>query len=57
MGALTKAIKILIGLVLIVLGLASYVEWYPALWLLIKGALGLFVAGVGALVILIAFTD
>lgn len=57
MGSLTKFIKILIGLVLIVLGLVSYAYWYPALWLLVKGALGLFVAGIGLLVILIAFTE
>ncbi len=57
MSALAKLIKVLIGLVLIVLGLASYTVWWPALLVLVKGALGLFVAGVGFLLILIAMTD
>lgn len=57
MGALTKFIKVLIGIILIVLGLMSYVWWWPALWTVFKGGLGLMVIGIGLLVILIAFTE
>ncbi len=57
MSGLTKFIKVLLGLVLIVLGVVSYAWWYPALWTLFKGALGLVVIGIGLLVILIAFTE
>ncbi len=57
MGGLAKFIKILIGLVLIVLGAVSYAWWYPALWVLFKGAFGLVVIGIGLLTILIAMTE
>lgn len=57
MGALTKILKVLIGLVLVALGAVSYYWWWPFLWELVKGALGLVIIGIGLLVILIAFTE
>tara|TARA_Y100000034_G_scaffold44576_1_gene54701 strand:- start:1842 stop:2015 length:174 start_codon:yes stop_codon:yes gene_type:complete len=57
MGAFAKFVKILIGLVLIILGAVSYAWWWPALVVLIKGALGLVVIGFGLLAILIAMTE
>ncbi len=48
------AIKVIIGVVLVVLGLAAVIYWWPELRDLIKGCLGLFLIMVGAIVIAIA---
>jgi hypothetical protein len=47
-------LKIVIGIVLIVLGLALVIVWWPYLLGLIQGCLGLFLIMAGAITIAIA---
>lgn len=54
---LKKAIKVIIGLALIVVGIGSYWYWWPELLLLVKGGLGAVVALIGLVVIMIAWSD
>lgn len=46
--------KIILGVVLILLGLAAVIGWWSDLWTLIKGAIGLFLIMAGAITIAIA---
>ena len=46
--------KIILGVVLILLGLAAVIGWWASLWILIKGAIGLFLIMAGAITIAIA---
>lgn len=52
-----KYIKIIFGLLLILVGLGSYLWWWQELWVLFKGSIGLFVAMIGLVFILIGASD
>lgn len=55
-----KALKIIIGLLIVLAGLYTYIQWpgnLTALWILIKGSVGLIVILIGLLLILIGFTE
>lgn len=55
-----KAIKIIIGLLIVLVGIYTYVQWpgnLSALWTVIKGCFGLGVIGIGLIFILIGFTE
>ena len=54
---LAKAMKIVGGLLLIVLGLYSYVFWFPHLIDIIKGGFGLVLIVIGLLAIAIGSVD
>jgi hypothetical protein len=54
---LKKSMKILFGVILILVGLGSYIYWWPQLWALFKGAIGLIVALIGLVFILIGASD
>jgi len=56
-NTLMKGVKILVGLLVIALGLLSYYWWWPELWLVFKGVLGLFVALIGLVILLIGISD
>ncbi|MDD3295744.1 MAG: hypothetical protein PHU64_00095 [Candidatus Omnitrophica bacterium] len=47
-------IKLIIGAVLIILGLAAVIGWWPSLWMVFKGCVGLFLIMAGAITIAIA---
>jgi len=47
-------LKILIGVVLIAIGLVLVIIWWPYLWGLVQGCLGLFLIMAGAITIAIA---
>jgi len=52
-----KALKVIVGLALIAVGILSYLWWWPSLLTLIKGGLGLFVAFIGLIVIMVGLSD
>jgi len=56
-----KAAKVIIGLLLIALGVYSYVwsngAWFKDLLTLIKGGVGLFVIAIGFVFMLIGWTE
>ena len=52
-----KYMKIIFGLILILVGLGSYMYWYRDLWTLFKGAIGLIIAMIGLVFILIGASD
>jgi len=54
---LKKSLKIIFGLILILVGLGSYMWWWPQLVILFKGAIGLIVALIGLVFILIGASD
>lgn len=54
---LKKSMKILVGLILVVVGVLSYLWWWPDLLTLIKGSLGAFVALFGLMLIFLAWSD
>ncbi|MBW2981471.1 hypothetical protein KY343_01195 [Candidatus Woesearchaeota archaeon] len=56
-GFLKKAVKVILGLALIIVGIGSYWYWWPELVLVIKGCLGAFVALIGLVVIMIGVSD
>ncbi len=56
-GFLKKAIKVIIGLALIVAGVGSYWYWWPELLVVVKGCLGVAVALIGLVVIMIGWSD
>ena len=49
-----KALKIILGIVLILLGIAGIVIWFPAVLTLIKGAIGIVVLLAGVIALAIA---
>ena len=46
--------KVIIGVVLIIIGLAAIISWWPNLLALLKGCVGLLLIMAGAIVIAIA---
>ena len=56
---LTKVAKIVFGVILILLGVGSYIwwGWYQDLWVLFKGGIGLVVILIGLVFILIGWSD
>ena len=52
-----KILKILVGIILIAVGISSYVWWYPQLILLIKAGLGLVVIFIGLMFVLLGWAD
>jgi hypothetical protein len=54
-GAVLKtSIKLIIGIVLVILGLAAVIGWWSSLWVVVKGCVGLFLIMAGAITIAIA---
>ena len=57
---MNKAIKIIIGLLIALAGVYTYVQWsgnLTALWTVVKGVFGLGIIGIGLIFILIGFTE
>ena len=57
---MNKAIKIIIGLLIALAGVYTYVQWpgnLIALWTVVKGLFGLGIIGIGLIFILIGFTE
>jgi|TARA_B100001971_G_C18131402_1_gene505027 polyferredoxin len=55
-----KALKIIFGLLILLAGLYSYIQWPSnliALWTIIRGSVGLVVILVGLLLILMGLTE
>jgi len=52
--AARKTVKFIIGIILLVLGVAAVVFWWPEVISLIKGCLGLVLIGLGAIAIIIS---
>jgi small-conductance mechanosensitive channel len=53
--AATKMVaKIILGIVFILLGLVALIRWWPSLWTVIKGCVGLFFILAGVITIAIA---
>lgn len=51
----TKMIgKIILGIVFILLGLVALIRWWPSLWTVIKGCIGLFLILAGVITVAIA---
>ena len=48
------SIKVIIGLVLIIVGLAAAIKWWPSLLILVQGCIGLLLIAAGAIAIAIA---
>ena len=48
------SIKVIIGIVLIIIGLAAVISWWPNLLALLKGCIGLILIMAGAIAIAIA---
>jgi len=48
------SVKVIIGVVLIIIGLAAVISWWPNLLALLKGCIGLFLIMAGAIAIAIA---
>lgn len=48
------SVKVIIGVVLIIGGLAAVISWWPNLLALLKGCIGLFLIMAGAIAIAIA---
>ncbi|MDP2938560.1 MAG: hypothetical protein Q8O13_00535 [Candidatus Omnitrophota bacterium] len=51
---LATALKVILGIVLIVLGLALVIRWWEALFTVIRGCLGLFLILAGLITLAIA---
>ena len=49
-----STVKIVVGVLLIIFGILSLLQWYPDLLLLIRGCIGLFLIAAGAIAIVIA---
>ena len=57
---MNKYLKIIIGLLIILVGVWTYVQWpnnLAALWTVIKGCIGLVIIGIGLLFLLLGFTE
>jgi len=55
-----KSIKIILGLLIMLAGAWTYIQWpstLTALWTIIKGAVGLVVILVGLMFIIVGFTE
>ena len=53
--ATTKMIgKITLGIVFILLGLIALIRWWPSLWTVVKGCIGLFFILAGVITVAIA---
>jgi len=55
-----KALKIILGLLIVLVGVYTYVQWpgnLMALWTVIKALFGLFVVFVGLIFVLIGLTE
>ncbi|MBA3064456.1 hypothetical protein FP803_03385 [Candidatus Woesearchaeota archaeon] len=55
-----KFFKIILGLLLIIAGVCTYVTWYkwwPQLWTLIRGVLGLIIILIGLMFVFMGFSD
>jgi len=51
----TKMIgKIILGIVFILIGLVALIRWWPSLWTVIKGCIGLFFILAGVITVAIA---
>jgi hypothetical protein len=48
-----KALKIIIGIVLIIIGIVTYIFWWPDLLAVIKGVLGLFLILAGVIMFIL----
>ncbi|UCD15041.1 MAG: hypothetical protein JSV34_04785 [Candidatus Omnitrophota bacterium] len=48
------AVKVIVGLVLIILGILAIIRWWDSLWTVVRGCAGLFLFLAGAVTILIA---
>jgi hypothetical protein len=48
--------KVIAGLILIILGMIAIISWWPDLWVVIRGCVGLFLLLAGAVTIAIART-
>lgn len=48
------SVKVVIGIALIIIGLAAVISWWPSLVALLKGCIGLFLIMAGAIAIAIA---
>ena len=49
-----RFLKLLLGIIFILGGLASYIWWWSSLWVIFKGLLGIVVIIIGILIILIS---
>ncbi|MCK5288766.1 MAG: hypothetical protein KAI91_03370 [Candidatus Omnitrophica bacterium] len=49
-----STVKIVVGVLLILCGVFSLIQWYPDLFALIRGCIGLFLIAAGAIAIVIA---
>lgn len=47
-------LKVVIGVVLVILGLAAIIGWWSSLWVVFRGCIGLFLVMAGAITIAIA---
>ena len=57
---MNKFLKIIIGLIIILVGVYTYVAWsgaLAALGAIIKGSIGLVIIGIGLLFLLLGFTE
>ena len=55
-----KSIKIILGLLIMLAGVYTYIQWpsnLVALWTIIRGAFGLFIIIIGLMFVLIGFTE
>lgn len=49
-----SSFKVIIGVVLVIIGLAAIISWWPNLLVLLKGCIGLLLIAAGAITIAIA---
>ncbi|MBS3150875.1 hypothetical protein J4443_00655 [Candidatus Woesearchaeota archaeon] len=57
---MNKSIKIILGLLIMLAGAWTYLQWpgnLAALWTIIKGSFGLLVIFIGLMFVLIGFTE
>ncbi|MFA6282040.1 MAG: hypothetical protein WCY05_06050 [Candidatus Omnitrophota bacterium] len=47
-------VKIILGMIFIIFGLIALMHWWPSLWIIIKGCIGLFLILAGVITLAIA---
>lgn len=55
-----KSLKIIVGLLIMLVGAWTYIQWpgnLAALWSVLKGTFGLFVVFIGFIFLLVGFTE
>lgn len=57
MGVIAGLFKMVLGLMFVLIGIYGMAVWWPALWALIKGGIGVFVFFVGMLMLLLGLSD